>query len=269
VIIAEATRRALDHTFERSQAMFPEVEVGGPWTRLPALTAGFYAGAPPMHGFRSVSSGQQETLLQSLRATRPVTTMWMISALGASLAVAGLVLATLGPGERGTHVALQSTARLSFVLFWLAYTGGALATLFGQAFKPLKHRAREFGLAFASAHLVHIALVVWLVYIGAAPSLGSFVFFGIAALWTYLLALASIPRLQQALGFAGWWLLRVVGLNYIAYAFAADFSRYPQFSGIKYLIGYLPFTVLSLAGPILCLAAFAQRKLNIAQTLTR
>jgi hypothetical protein len=191
--------------------------------------------------------------------------MWMVSALFAALAVAGLVLATLGPGDRGTHVALQLTARLSFVLFWLAYTGSALATLVGHAFKPLKQRAREFGLAFASAHLVHIGLVVWLVYIGAAPPLASFVFFGIAAFWTYLLALLSIPRLQQALGSVGWWLVRVVGLNYIAYAFAVDFLRYTQFSSIKYMMGYLPFTVLSFAGPILCLVAFTHRKWNIAQ----
>jgi hypothetical protein len=33
-----------------------------------------------------------------------------------------MALAALGHGERGTDVALQMTARLSFLLFWLAYT---------------------------------------------------------------------------------------------------------------------------------------------------
>jgi len=42
------------------------------------------------------------------------------------------------------------------------YAGGAMTALFGPAFEPFKKRAREFGLAFASAHLVHIALVAWL-----------------------------------------------------------------------------------------------------------
>jgi hypothetical protein len=212
-----------------------------------------------------VPSGQQETLPQSDRATVPIAAAWMASALCAALSLAGLSLATLGSGERGTDVALQTTARLSFLFFWPAYAGSALGTLFGHAFEPLKQRAREFGLAFASAHLVHIALVVWLVYIGAAPSLRSFVFFGIAALWAYLLALLSIPRLQQAIGSAGWRLVRVVGLNYIAYAFAVDFLRYTRFSGTKYLIGYLPFTVLSFVGPILCLAAFTRRKFKSAE----
>ncbi|MGB9118854.1 hypothetical protein [Bradyrhizobium sp.] len=86
-------------------------------------------------------------------------------------------------------MALQMTARLSFLLFWPAFSAGAMTALFGPAFQPFKQRAREFGLAFASAHLVHIALVVWLTYIGAVPPRGTFVFFGVAALWTYLLAL--------------------------------------------------------------------------------
>jgi hypothetical protein len=156
-------------------------------------------------------------------------------------------------------VALQVTARFSFLLFWPAYTARAMTTLFGPAFEPLKRRGREFGLAFASAHLVHLGLVAWITYIGKAPARGVFLFFGAAVLWTYLIALFSIPRLQRALGSKGWWLLRVVGLNYIACAFAKDFLRYPQFGSFKYLAGYLPFAALSVVGPLLCLGAFVQR----------
>jgi hypothetical protein len=190
----------------------------------------------------------------------------MAAAFCAALSLAALVLAVLGTGERGTDVALQVTARFSFLLFWPAYTAGAMTALFGPAFEPVKQRAREFGLAFASAHLVHLALVVWLTYIGHAPSRGVFIFFGVAALWTYLLALLSIRRLQQGLGSKGWWLLRVVGLNYIAYAFASDFLRYPQLGSIKYLVGYVPFAILSVVGPLLCLAAFMRR---VAHNLLR
>jgi hypothetical protein len=187
----------------------------------------------------------------------------------AAIGVAGVVLGALGPGEWGTHVALVATARLSFLLFWLAYAGGALTTLFGPAFEGLKRRAREFGLAFASAHLVHIALVAWLVHIGAAPSLGTFVFFGIAVLWTYLLALFSIPRLQRILGSKGLWPMRVIGVNYIAYAFAVDFLRASPVVSLKYLIGYLPFSVLSIVGPMLCLAAFTRRTAYVRRFFTR
>src|SRR6202023_3988466 len=98
-----------------------------------------------------------------------------------------------------------------------------------------------------------------LTYMGGAPPRGVCLFFGVAALWTFLLALFSIPRLQRALGSKGWWFLRVVGLNYIAYAFARDFLGNPQFGNFKYLVGYLPFAALSVVGPLLCLAAFVQR----------
>jgi hypothetical protein len=210
---------------------------------------------------------QQRLYSPNLTASaRPNAAVWMGSAFCAALGLAALVLAALGTGERGTDVALQVTARFSFLLFWAAYTAGAMTALFGSAFEPVKRRAREFGLAFASAHLVHLALVAWLTYIGHVPARGVFVFFGIAVLWTYLLALLSIRRLQQALGSNGWWFLRVVGLNYIAYAFASDFLRYPQPASIKYLVGYVPFAVLSVAGPLLCLAAFGRR---IAQNLLR
>jgi hypothetical protein len=200
---------------------------------------------------------------------RHAPAVWMGSAFCVALGLAGLVLVAIGPGERGTDVALQATARLSFLLFWPAYTAGAITAMFGPAFEPFKKRTREFGLAFASAHLIHIALVVWLIYIGAAPGRGTFVFFGVAVLWTYLLALFSIARLQQMLGSKGWWLLRVVGLNYIACAFAVDFLRKPQFDSIGHLAGYLPFAVLSVAGPLLRVAAFVQRTVGLQKNFSR
>src|SRR5208283_952478 len=113
-----------------------------------------------------------------------------------------------GTGEKGIDAALRATARLSFLLFWVAYAGSAMASLFGSPFQTLKLRAREFGLAFASAQLVHIGLVVWLCLIGAAPDVSTFVFFGIALVWVYLLALFSIGRLRRALGPGSWWILR-------------------------------------------------------------
>jgi len=195
------------------------------------------------------------------------TALCIASAFCAALALAAAVLAALGAGERGTHVALQATARLSFVLFWPAYAAAALAALFGPRFQPLRRRVREFGLAFAAAHLVHLGLVAWLSYIGHAPPRGTFIFLGIATLCTYLLALFSVGRLQRALGASGWWLLRTIGLNFIAFAFAVDFLRLPASASAKYLMGYLPFVLLAVAGPALRVAAFGQRALTSAAKL--
>jgi hypothetical protein len=182
----------------------------------------------------------------------------MGSAFGAALILAAVVLAVLGADKNGTDAALAATARLSFLLFWAAYTGSALTALFGATFQPLKQRAREFGLAFAAAHLVHIGLVGWLCWIGAVPAVSVFVFFGVALIFTYLLALFSIGNLQRALGPRSWWLLRTVGMNYIAYAFFVDFMRFPLL-GVKHIVAYLPFLVLAIVGPLLRLAAWTLR----------
>jgi hypothetical protein len=191
--------------------------------------------------------------------SKPADVLWMGLALGTSLVLAVVMLAALGVGERGTDVALQATARLSFLLFWAAYAGGALTTLFGSAFGYLKLRAREFGLAFAAAHIVHICLVAWLCWIGAAPAYSTFVFFGIALIWIYLLAFLSFGTLQQALGRKWWWILRTVGMNYIAYAFFVDFTRNPLGHNLKQAVEYWPCALLSVIGPILRLAAWIRR----------
>jgi hypothetical protein len=191
--------------------------------------------------------------------SRSIDALWIFSAVCAALTLAASVTIALGAKQRGIDAALAATARLMFLLFWPAYSGGALVALFGAVFQPLKQHAREFGLAFASALLVHLGLVAVLCLIGAAPDAATFVFFGIGAAWAYLLALFSIPRLRLALGPRNWWLLSNVGMNYVAYAFIVDFLQQPLHGGVKHIIEYLPFAVLSLAGPGLRLAAYMQR----------
>jgi hypothetical protein len=165
----------------------------------------------------------------------------------------------VGTGERGVHMGLLGTARLAFLLFWSAYVGGALVALFGSAFQPLRRRAREFGLAFAAVLSVHLGLVAWLCLIGAVPSTKTFVLFGTAAVWVYLLALFSINGLQHRLGPMGWWVLRAIGMNFVAYAFAKDFFRNGLAGGIANVVLYWPFAALAVIGPGLRLAAAAQR----------
>src|SRR5579875_2142772 len=81
-------------------------------------------------------------------------------AIAVAAAIAGLAMD--GIGSDGIRLGLRLTARWSFLLFWLAYSGRALEVLFGSAFRGVTKGGREFGLAFAAAHSVHIALVVWL-----------------------------------------------------------------------------------------------------------
>ena len=123
--------------------------------------------------------------------------VWMAAAFCASFGLATGIVAFFGMG--GVYIALAAIARLAFLIFWPAYVGGALTSLFGNVFSPLREHARDLGLAFAVALLVHLGLVVCLCVIGHAPSVGTFLIFGVGAGFTYLLAFLSVQRVRQAL----------------------------------------------------------------------
>jgi hypothetical protein len=182
--------------------------------------------------------------------------IWIIAGFCAAFVLAACVLGVTGTNEKGIKAALAVTGRLSFLLFWPSYTGSALVTLFGPRCQPIRRKGRDFGLAFASAHLVHLGLVGWLCAIGAAPGAGVFILFGIAAFSLYLLAFLSVPAIVMKLGLRDWRLLRLVTMTYIAYAFAADFLTHKQVAGFKDTLAYLPFSALIIAGFLLRLAAF-------------
>jgi hypothetical protein len=198
---------------------------------------------------------------------KSVPMLWMGLAFGVELVLAAAVLAVLGTGENSIRVALDVTARWSFLLFWMAYASGAIAALLGPALAPLARRGREFGLAFASAHLVHIGLVGWLwVILSRAPLQGGLlVFFAVAIVWTYLIAALSFGRLTEALGPRLWRLLMFLGLNYILLAFARDFvlGAIDSWDSHRYfwqLVKYAPFALMCIAAPLLRFAAAAKRR---------
>lgn len=191
-------------------------------------------------------------------------------AFAAAFGLAATILAIKGTDTESLRVALRMTARWSFLLFWIAYSGKAISALFGPAFAPLARRGREFGLAYAAAQLVHLGLVVWLFQISARPPLSGRLsaFFIVGIVWTYLLAVFSFGGPAETLGPRGWRTLRIAGMNYILFAFAFDFvppvirSAIPQY-GIRHIVEYVPFAVMSVAAPLLVLAAAAHRRLEL------
>ncbi len=155
--------------------------------------------------------------------------------------------------------ALRATARWSFLWFFLASVGGALRTLFGERFRAMAQHARDFGLAFASAHLAHAGLVAWLYLSFGGPGIGILIFFGIGLIFTYLLALLSIQHITARLDPNLWRWVRTIGVEYISLLFIYDFARNPFSGGVTQLLAYLPFLVLAIAGPLLRLAAAVQK----------
>lgn len=169
----------------------------------------------------------------------------------AALALAVACLAVFGTNAKGIRHSLDITARFSYLWFWLAYAGGALGALFGSWFRPIARRGREFGLAFASAHSIHLMLVLWLYRISPEPpiSLNGAIFFGIGMGFMYLLAILSIKRIAKMLDPWLWWVILLISMEYIEYAFLTDFWVDPlRPVSQKHLVAYLPFMMLGLFG---------------------
>lgn len=188
--------------------------------------------------------------------------IWMATSFCVGCGLAAAVLLTLGTGPKGTVGALQATARFSFLLFWLAYAGGALVTLFGPIFNSVARHARTFGLSFASAQTVHAALVIWLYWISPEPPVSRtiLVFFGVALFWMYLLALFSIKRLSSMIGHRHGRTLRLVGSEYISFAFLTDFVGHSASAHPLVVLAYLPFLMMSVSGTLLRILAWISRR---------
>lgn len=197
--------------------------------------------------------------VQAIEA-RPRAAPWMGLAALAALVVAVATLAMLGTGKTGVEAALRLTARLGFALFWPSYAASPLATLFGARWRPLGRYARVLGMAFSAVLAVHLCLVAWLCWIGAAPPVRTFVIFGVGAICAYVLLLCSIDRVRRALGDRAWRLVQSVGSNYILFAFAFDFLLSPPRATVSFLVAYVPFDILVVLGPMLRLLAWMKKR---------
>jgi hypothetical protein len=194
--------------------------------------------------------------------------LWMGTAFAVSLGFACTVLAVKGISRQTLVIGLQLTGRWSFLLFWMAYTGSALVTLFGPSVAPLAMHGREFGLAFAAALLVHLGLVAGLFLLTSRPPLTGWLlaFFLTGVFWTYLLAVFSFGDLAKTLGSRGWRALRIVAMNFILCAFSFDFVQVAIHSPVHYglwrLVRYAPFAAMCVSAPIFVFAAAIYRRLE-------
>jgi hypothetical protein len=195
------------------------------------------------------------------------TAEWVGGAFVVALVIVITVYDVATPMHR-LGMALRATARWSFLLFCLATYGGALATLFGSGFQALARRGRDIGLAFAAAHLVHIALVVWLSYSSPEPfPRVSLVIFSIGVFWVYLLAVFSLSStLSARLGPRRWKSVRTIGVEYIAFAYAFEFGSRILDGNRANALHYFPLFAAAVAGPVLRIGASIKRRSNSENT---
>ena len=192
------------------------------------------------------------------------TADWLIGA-GAVACLIPAIVYLVAPGGHKLGIALDATARWSFLWFWLASSGRALAATFGARlpFSWIARRVRDFGLAFATAHLVHLALVARLLYVSPTPFYRpALLFFGTGALCIYLVALLSFRPFSTLLEQRSVRIVRRVAVEYISLAFIVDFAKDPLHGGLLMIAAYLPFQILAVAGPVLRIIAAARRSIG-------
>jgi sulfoxide reductase heme-binding subunit YedZ len=164
---------------------------------------------------------------------------WMIAlALGAGSAA---IAAKLGFTVEAMQAVIRFTARTSFILFCLAFSGAALYRLWPGAWTRWQRQNRRYlGVAFAVSHLIHaLALVAFArldpAQFHAGNGAGMFVTGGIAYLFILLMAATSFDRSAAWLGPRAWRVLHLAGVHYIALSFLIAFGmRIP--TGAAYAI---------------------------------
>ena len=183
-------------------------------------------------------------------------------ALPVAAFVSTFALANLfGFDIRGTRHALELTARFSYLWFWVAYAGCSLATLLRIKFAY----GREFGLAFAASHSVHLFLVIWLYRISPSSPTALFgvdgaIFGAIGFALMYVLVILSIRRITLMMSYWVWRTVMFIGMEYIAFAFLSDF--WPKITDpltFKFVYAYLPFILLGLLGTSLRVMRWTQQ----------
>jgi hypothetical protein len=185
------------------------------------------------------------------------TAVWMLAACLIGLAIVVTAYEVAAPTHR-LGMALRATARWSLLWFCLATYGGALTVIFGSRFQALARRGRVFGLAFAAAQSVHIGLVVWLFYSApnAIPPMLYLIVFFIGVFWVYVLAAFSLSTtLSTWLAARRWKVVRKIGVEYIAFAFAFDFAIRTFTGDLANALHYSPLLAAAVGGPLLRIAA--------------
>ena len=174
---------------------------------------------------------------------------WLTAAFTVALTLAAATLMMAhGALDHRLSQALAVTGRWSFALFWLAYTGPLLS-------RSLARAGKQFGLAYAAAHLVHLGLVIELFQVAPNPPEPWYLilFFSGGVIFTYLLAALSWAPVAYIFGRVVR-PVRTIGMHYILLAFAYDFLVTPVFYrpyDAHHIVEYAPFGLAVIIAPLM------------------
>jgi sulfoxide reductase heme-binding subunit YedZ len=131
----------------------------------------------------------------------------------------------------GVRMVIRFTARTSLLLFCLAFSAGALARLWPNAWTRWQRRNRRaLGVSFAASHAIHAVAIVCFATMSPslfreATSAASFIFGGIGYAFIIAMTATSFDRSADALGPRAWRILHLSGGYYLLLQFMVSFGK--------------------------------------------
>ncbi|MEO6840624.1 MAG: hypothetical protein ABI192_07645 [Bradyrhizobium sp.] len=131
----------------------------------------------------------------------------------------------------GVRMVIRFTARTSLSLFCLAFSAGALARLWPNAWTRWQRRNRRYlGVSFAASHAIHAVAIVCFATMSPplfreATSAASFIFGGIGYAFIIGMTATSFDRSADALGPRAWRILHLCGGYYLLLQFVVSFGK--------------------------------------------
>src|SRR5215475_9976387 len=145
----------------------------------------------------------------------------MLALTALSLWIAGM----RGLEVEGVRMAIRFTARTSLLFFCLAFSAGALARLWPNAWTRWQRRNRRYlGVTFAASHALHAIAIAFFAIMdpagyAAATSASSYIFGGIGYAFIIAMTATSFDHTAAALGPRAWRALHLVGGYYLLFQF--------------------------------------------------
>lgn len=131
----------------------------------------------------------------------------------------------------GVRMVIRFTARTSLMLFCLAFSAGALARLWPNAWTRWQRRNRRYlGITFAASHGIHAVAIACFAAMDpsgfmAATSTASYLFGGIGYAFIIVMTATSFDRTAAAIGPHAWRVLHLVGGYYLWFQFMVSFGK--------------------------------------------
>lgn len=184
---------------------------------------------------------------RSTSATRSPATIAVFCAVAAAAGGTAVLLglSSAPTAVEGWRLAARWTARVSFAIFLPVYVASAWYRLApGELSRGLLRRRRAVGLAFATAHTIHLgALVTFITLSGEPRSVVTLVVGGGAYLTMFAMAATSTDAAVRRLG-KNWKRLHAFGIHYLWFVFT--FSYFGR--TLDGDVFYAPMLALALGG---------------------